>query len=127
VKEIKLSRACGHRGRYGKCWEFGPKTEGRRTLDSLRPGNFFLWSSWAEESFPILRPRLTFCNNPLLESENLLASGQIPMLGDYPFSNVCDVSSQIPFVSWVRLLNLQRVASYAASAALYDTLACKEL
>jgi hypothetical protein len=68
---------------------------------------------------------LTFHNMPLFQSENLLASGRIPKLGDYLFSNVCDVSSQIPFVSWVRVLNLQPVAPYAASAALHDTLAYK--
>lgn len=105
--------------------ESGPKTEGRRT--HLRPGNFFLWSSSAEENLPSLRPGLTFRNMPVFEGENLLASGQIPKLGDYHFSNVCDVSSQVPFISWVSILNLQPVALYAPSVALYGTLANKEL
>ena len=127
VKENKVSRTWGHRGRDGNFWEFGPKTEGRRTLSSLRPGKFSLWSPGAEESLPSLRPWLTFRNMPVFEGENFFASGQIPKLGDYPFSNVCDASSQIPFVSWASVLNLQPVASYATSAVLYGTLAIKEL
>ena len=62
---------------------------------------------------------------PVFEGENLLAPCQIPKLRYYPFSNVCDVSSHISFVSGVSVLNVQPDASYAASAGPFVTLAIK--
>jgi hypothetical protein len=43
---------------------------------------------------------------PFFESEKFLAPGKISKMKDYPFSDVRDVSSQLPFVPGVRVLNL---------------------